>query len=234
MMLATQKFHFLPILNVDGSALVEDYYKWHKKILNKRKNMNPQFTDICGHEESGTDLNRNWPIDWAAKDSGNNEQVCGEYWPGSKPLSEPENQSLDQFVAANKNELKFIVNCHTSGNDFVWPFNGREPNDINTRAPGYLTIFNDLAAKAPFPQGIRFGNSGQVMGEAMNGDCDDYMLLTYGIPSITSEMGQDEEYIEDWKCKTSAICFDILDSNSKWMEYLFTNVGKIAKVVKPK
>lgn len=53
--------------------------------------MNPQFTDQCGHEESGTDLNRNWPIDWKAFDAKNNEQVCGEYWPGASPLSEPEN-----------------------------------------------------------------------------------------------------------------------------------------------
>jgi hypothetical protein len=83
---------------------------------------------------------------------------------------------LDKFVSNNKDELKFIVNCHTSGNDFVWPFNAKEPNDIKHRAPGYLTIFNDLAKNAPFPQGIKFGNSGQVMGEAMNGDCDDYML----------------------------------------------------------
>lgn len=90
-MLAKSKFHFIPIINVDGASLVEDYYKWHKKILNKRKNMNPQFTDQCGHEESGTDLNRNWPIDWKAFDAKNNEQVCGEYWPGASPLSEPEN-----------------------------------------------------------------------------------------------------------------------------------------------
>ena len=38
-------------------------------------------------------------------------------------------------------ELKFIINCHTSGNDFLWPYNGREPNDIETRSPGYLAIF---------------------------------------------------------------------------------------------
>jgi hypothetical protein len=47
-------------------------------------------------------------------------------------------------------------------------------------------------------------------------------------------MGADEEYVEDWKCKSKEMCFDILNSNSKWMEYLFSNVGKIAGVVKPK
>ena len=159
-MLAASKFYFLPVLNVDGAALVEEYHKWHKKILNKRKNMNPDFVAVCGEEEAGTDLNRNWPVDWKPLDKGDNQQVCGEYWPGTKPLSEPENQALDKFVAANKNELKFIINCHTSGNDFVWPFNGREPNDINQRAPGYLAIFNDIAKNAKFPDGVVFGNSG--------------------------------------------------------------------------
>ena len=42
-MLAVSKFHFLPILNVDGSALVEKHYKEDKKIINKRKNMAPGF-----------------------------------------------------------------------------------------------------------------------------------------------------------------------------------------------
>lgn len=232
-MLASSKFYFLPIINVDGASLVEDYYKWHKQILNKRKNMNPGNTDQCGHEESGVDLNRNWPIDWKEEDAKNIEKVCGEYWPGTAPLSEPENKALDQFVASHKNELKFIINCHTSGNDFIWPFNGREPNDINSRMPGYLTIFNDIASHAQFPNGVKFGNSGQVMGEQMNGDCDDYMMMTYGVPSVTSEMGYDEEYVDNWICKSSAICFDILDQNSKWMEYVFSSVNKIAAVVKP-
>lgn len=71
-MLAGSKFHFLPVLNVDGAALVEEYYKWHKKVINKRKNMNPEFTAICGDEEGGTDLNRNWPVDWTALDKGDN------------------------------------------------------------------------------------------------------------------------------------------------------------------
>ena len=33
------------------------------------------------------------------------------------------------------------------------------------------------------------GNSYEVIGDKMGGDADDYMLDTFGIPSITSEMG---------------------------------------------
>jgi hypothetical protein len=100
-----------------------------------------------------------WPIDWKSLDKNNNADVCGEYWPGTEPLSEPENKALNGFVDRNKNDLKFIINCHTSGNDFVWPFNGRDPNDIDSRTPGYLAIFNDIAKNAQFPDGVMFGNS---------------------------------------------------------------------------
>jgi len=234
-MLAGGKFFFLPVLNVDGAALVEQSYNdTAKKIINKRKNMAPGFRSTCGEEDAGVDLNRNWPLDWQAMDQSNNADVCGEYWPGLEPLSEPENKALSKFVSDNKAELKFIINCHTSGNDFVWPFNGRDPNDIQSRAPNYLTIFNDIAVNAQFPDGAMFGNSGQVMGEKMSGDCDDYMLATYGIPSVTSEMGHLNQYEASWKCTDSKVCFDILSQNTKWMEYIFQNIGKIAHIVKPK
>ena len=72
------------------------------------------------------------------------------------------------------------------------------------------------------------------MGEKMNGDCDDYMLATYGIPSITSEMGHLNQYVNDWKCVSPDVCYDVLDQNTKWMEYLFQNIGKVAAIVKSK
>jgi hypothetical protein len=33
------------------------------------------------------------------------------------------------------------------------------------------------------------GNSYEVIGDTMGGDADDYIMSTYGIPSVTSEMG---------------------------------------------
>lgn len=54
---------FVPTVNVDGASLVEEHWLSEKKIINKRKNMNPNL-DMCGDENSGVDLNRNWGIDW--------------------------------------------------------------------------------------------------------------------------------------------------------------------------
>lgn len=140
-MLLQTKFHFIPVVNVDGAAFVEQHWKEEHTILNKRKNMNPATEGICTPENSGVDLNRNYGIDWEKENEKNATEICGDFWPGSEAFSEPESRGLRDFVAANRNELKFVINCHTSGNEFIWPFNGREPNDIETRSPGYLAIF---------------------------------------------------------------------------------------------
>mmetsp|Transcript_29327 Transcript_29327/g.44184 ORF Transcript_29327/g.44184 Transcript_29327/m.44184 type:complete len:140 (+) Transcript_29327:1291-1710(+) len=139
-MLRSNKFYFIPVINVDGSALVETHWQTDGQILNKRKNMNPNFAQ-CGEENSGVDLNRNYGVDWEKENIKNKTELCGDYWPGDHAFSEPETRSLRDFIAANKEDIKFVINCHTSGNEFIWPFNGREPNDIDERAPGYLAIF---------------------------------------------------------------------------------------------
>jgi hypothetical protein len=56
--------------------------------------------------------------------------LCGDFWLGDTPFSEPETKDMKDFVVKNKNKLKFIIKYHTSGKEFIWPFDGREPNDI--------------------------------------------------------------------------------------------------------
>ena len=199
-MLKDTKFYFIPIVNVDGAKLVEEHFLSEGKILNKRKNMNPSNRDKCGEENSGVDLNRNYLVDWEPEKEKNKTELCGDYWPGAEAFSEPESRALRDFVASHKNELKFVINCHTSGNEFIWPYNGREPNDIEGRNPGYIAIFQDIAKNAPFPDGVLKGNSYEVIGDVMGGDCDDFIMSAYGIPSVTSEMGYFGQYIKDWRC----------------------------------
>ena len=199
-MLDNHVFYFIPVINADGSALVERHWKSDKVILNKRKNNNPKYRGSCSEEDVGTDLNRNYGIDWTPLNSTNHTELCGDYWPGDEAFSEPETRAFRDFVAQHKQDIKFIINCHTSGNQFVWPFNGRAPNDIDSRAPGYLAIFQDINKNAPFPTGVLSGNSHEVIGDEMGGDADDYMLATFGIPAVTAEMGFFGQYIKDWRC----------------------------------
>jgi carboxypeptidase T len=233
-MLATTKFHFVPIVNVDGASFVEENWKESHKIVDKRKNMNPANEGTCDRENSGVDLNRNYGVDWTAENAKNTTDLCGDFWPGDKPFSEPESRAMRDYIGANRNELKFVINCHTSGNDFIWPFNGREPNDIDDRAPGYLAIFQDIAENAPFPDGVMKGNSYEVIGDKMGGDADDYVLEQFGVPSVTSEMGYFGQYIKDWTCQSKSVCFEILRENSRWIEYVFSHAKAIGQRVHPK
>ena len=72
------------------------------------------------------------------------------------------------------------------------------------------------------------GNSYEVIGDKMGGDADDYMMATFGIPSVTAEMGFFGQFIKDWRCQTKSVCFEIIRDNSRWIEYVIGNVGNIA------
>ena len=193
--------------------------------------MNPGNLGQCGEENSGVDLNRNYGINWEKENLKNNTELCGDYWPGDQAFSEPESRALRDFVSTHRNDIKFVINCHTSGNEFIWPYNGVEHNDIDTRNPGYIAIFQDIVKNAAFPEGVLKGNSYEVIGDQMGGDCDDFIMGTYGIPSVTSEMGFFGQYIKDWRCQSKGVCFEIIRENSRWIEYIFQNIASIAEKV---
>ena len=48
----------------------------------------------------------------------------------------------------------------------------------------------------------------------MGGDADDYILGTFGIPSVTAEMGFFGQFVKDWRCQSKGVCFEILRDNS--------------------
>jgi len=47
-----------------------------------------------------------------------------------------------------KDDLAFVLNVHSNGNSFIYPFNGREKNDIEERRPGILKIFSQISDNA--------------------------------------------------------------------------------------
>jgi len=59
---------------------------------------------------------------------------------------------------------------HSNGNSFIYPFNGRDENDIEERRPGILNIFTQISKEAPFAEGTEKGTSKKVMGITVGGD----------------------------------------------------------------
>ena len=46
------------------------------------------------------------------------------FYNGQKPFSEPETQAYRDFLTKHQDEVKFVINMHSNGNAFIWPFNG--------------------------------------------------------------------------------------------------------------
>ena len=49
---------------------------------------------------------------------------------------------------------------------------------------------------------MKSGNSAEVIFEQVGGDTDDYITETYKIPSVTSEIGDEEQFIDNWVIKS--------------------------------
>lgn len=155
----------MPIFNVDGVALIEKEWKAHKVIPSDRKNMDNKYdpfgckhtSDDGGLVDMGVDLNRNFGVDFGqmdkeklekedkyfekAIDRKSSTEPCSTNYPGPEAFSEPETQAFRSFLQSKQGELAFVINVHSNGNAFIYPFNGRAENDIEKRRPGVLAIF---------------------------------------------------------------------------------------------
>ena len=150
----------MPIFNVDGSAFIEKNWVDFKKIMPKRKNTNSAFAcSRLSDVDGGVDLNRNFGVDFGQIDDIVNFQgdgykadplgkpkdakeayknPCNTNFAGPNAFSEPETQAFKNFLTAKKDELAFVINIHSNGNAFIYPFNGRQKNDIEDRRPGLM------------------------------------------------------------------------------------------------
>jgi len=149
---------------------------------------------------------------------------CSTFFPGPSAFSEPETQAFRSFLNERKDDLAFVLNVHSNGNSFIYPFNGREKNDIEQRRPGILKIFSQISDNAPFPIGELKGTSKEVMGQSIGGDQDDWTLAELGIPSATAELGYEGEFIDEWRVRDAKTATDMLEEQSKWVEYIYQNL----------
>jgi hypothetical protein len=233
--LLKNKFLFIPVINVDGLHDIEDNNRYRaatyeggsSAILPRRKNLNDnggtqRTTANC---EMGVDLNRNYAVDWKLNDmTEESKNPCSEFFAGQSSFSEPETQAIKAYLETKKDDLKFVINFHSNGNSFIWPFNGRENNDIERRAPGVLAIMKDIVKNAKFPADVKTGNSYEVIREKVGGDADDYITATYGIPSVTSELGVMGQFSNDWVIRSKEDAYEILSQNTKWVDYVFNHL----------
>ena len=250
-LLQQNKYYFIPILNVDGVALIEDGWNKDHKIIPQRKNLDKPDNCAATMESgnTGVDLNRNFAIDFGqvddivsyqsddwmmdAKDKKDKKaDPCIYNFPGTKPFSEPETIAFKNFLTEKQKELVFVLNVHSNGNAFIYPFNGRQVNDIETRRPGIMQIFSQISKDAPVPVGEMKGTSKETMGIAIGGDQDDWTLDALGIPSATAELGFVGQFIDEWNVRDSSTATDIMMEQSGWVEYIYQHLGEFAQIVR--
>lgn len=136
---------------------------------------------------------------------------------------------MKSFLESVKDELRFVVNIHSNGPGFMWAFNARYPNDIERRAPAVLPVLTQISESAPFPSGIHKGTSVDVMSKKIGGDADDYITATYGIPSVTAEIGQDDNFIDQWIVKNKETGYNIMKANDPWLNYIYLNLPEFSE-----
>lgn len=77
-----------------------------------------------------------------------------------------------------------------------------------------MQLFKQIKMQAPFPAGVTFGNSQEVVNQLIGGDADDWIVQEYGIPSVTSELGAKSMYSSDsFTVSDTKSAFEIISQN---------------------
>jgi hypothetical protein len=132
-----REFYFVPVNNPDG-------YEYNRQTDPNgggmwRKNRHGQ----------GIDLNRNWGYMWGYDDNGSSPYPSYETYRGSGPFSEPETQSLREFIDAQ--HFSIIMNFHTYGNYFLYPWG--YINQYTEDQPLFVQIGDSATAENGYADG---------------------------------------------------------------------------------
>ena len=97
MLLNAVDVYIVPIVNPDGYVYTWEENRWWRK--NRQLNV--------GSNCVGTDLNRNWDIDWNGEES-TSEDPCSYIYVGTSPFSAPETQIVSDYMSSIPNLVSHI------------------------------------------------------------------------------------------------------------------------------
>ena len=189
MLLSQNKYFVIPMVNVDGSYTIYQKYMETGELVLKRKNNNKNYEgdSACPEIMEGVDINRNYGYHW-----GNTDGPCSEAYPGPHAFSEPETKAIRGMLYKYMDIIKFVYNFHAYGPMYIWPYNGDLVNKLSEENPDALAIFNEIWDGAEFPENAIKGNAIDTVGYQSNGECNDYIMKQFNIPSVSPELGNDD------------------------------------------
>ena len=113
---------YVPIVNVDGVAQIDQWYYNSGNLYTVRKNR--RTTGRCAAADQGVDLNRNYSFRFNYDNEGSSSDVCMQDYRGSSAFSEPETQAMRDHVRELQN-VKIALNLHAYGSPtplWIHPF----------------------------------------------------------------------------------------------------------------
>lgn len=177
----TYDWYLLPVVNPDGYS-----YSWTSDRL-WRKNRSPNDGSTC----AGTDLNRNFNVDWS--NAGSSALPCGETYQGSSPASELEVQAVQGEADRLAPTLLTSVHIHTYAQYWLIPWGSLNADGITCKfADDHVQMMVVANAGADAVQNTfgtvwERGNSCQVMYPA-SGMAVDYFKAAGVMYTATTEL----------------------------------------------
>ena len=96
---------------------------------------------------------------------------------------------MRDFIYANEDTLKFVINYHSYGNMFLIPYGGDDQSLVLTDEQA--TIYEEIATEATFPAKVAMGDSEEVIKYTVNGDATDWITYATGIIAICLELANE-------------------------------------------
>lgn len=158
---------FVPLVNPDGAAIVQNAYRKGRRAREK------EFSLWKANAE-GVDLNVNFPARWGSGKS-NVFSPAPENYVGKFPLCAPESRALSRFTREIGPD--YTVSWHTKGEEIYWRFH--QPSEAEERDRRLAAI---LSASTGYPL---------VESPDSAGGYKDWCVESLGIPAFTVEVGRD-------------------------------------------
>lgn len=163
---------FVPMMNPDGVTLVQSGINAvNNSALVKKINQSTNYSRWKANIR-GVDLNRNFEGGWAAKKTA--KAPSYKNYKGPKVFSEPESQSLRDFVA--KHKFKSYISYHSSGQVLYWfHFQGKQALQRDKALAQQISKITGYKLMAP-------------LNEKGSGASADWFIQNYKMPGITVEI----------------------------------------------
>ncbi|MDD2714852.1 MAG: M14 family metallopeptidase [Candidatus Wallbacteria bacterium] len=197
----SRKVWVVPMQNPDGVTHCQTKEDWRK---NRRDNKDGSF---------GVDTNRNYPVEWG---NGASTSPWSDTYQGPEIFSEPENQTIRDFVKREK--FVTSISFHSHGEEILYPWS--YTSDI--KAPDF-ELLSDLA------QGMAAINGYSPIQSAdlypCGGESDDWLYRDNKCLSFTIELASDFIPAES---EVDSICL----KNTDAALYLLKRAGNLWPVLK--